>query len=183
MNRQTLKRTLATVLLALLAACSSLPPPPESSQEDGAQVASPRDDRSDQQYFELKDPDERQQVVLFALGLLDTAYRFGGRNPDAGLDCSGMVSYVVEQVSGQKLPHNAARIAAITRPISTDDLHPGDLVFFNTSRRQHSHMGIYLGNGRFVHAPSSKGRVRVERMDNPYFSRRLDGVRALASDG
>lgn len=118
---------------------------------------------------------------MFALGLLDTGYRFGGRNPEAGLDCSGMVSYVVEQVSGRKLPHNAAQIAERTRPIELDALAPGDLVFFNTLQRRHSHMGIYIGDGRFIHAPSSRGSVRIERLASPYFATRIDGARTLVA--
>jgi len=109
----------------------------------------------------------------------DPGYRFGGRNPDAGLDCSGMVSYIVEQISGRKLPHNAASIADRTRPIDPSELQPGDLVFFNTQKKRHSHMGIYIGDGKFVHAPSSRGVVRVERLDNRYFAPRIDGARSL----
>ena len=88
-----------------------------------------------------------------------------------------------EQVSGVRLPHNAARIAAQTRVIPTGSLQPGDLVFFNTQNRPYSHMGIYLGDGKFIHAPSSKGKVRVERMNNRYFAQRFDGARSLFSDG
>ena len=134
-------------------------------------------------HVQLGNPGDAEQIVLFSYGLLGTGYRFGGRNPEAGLDCSGMVSYVVEQVSGVRLPHNAARIAAQTRVIPTGSLQPGDLVFFNTQNRPYSHMGIYLGDGKFIHAPSSKGKVRVERMNNRYFAQRFDGARSLFSDG
>lgn len=130
-------------------------------------------------YFSLDSEAQAREMVLFALGLLDTGYRFGGRNPDAGLDCSGMVAYVVETISGRRLPHNAAQIAERTRPIAREALQPGDLVFFNTAQRRHSHMGIYIGDGRFVHAPSSRGSVRIERMDNNYFKPRFDGARTL----
>ena len=164
-SRQWLVVVLA---VALVAACSSSPRrswPPSSSTSEAR--------------FELSRPEQREQIVLSAFSLLDTGYLFGGRNPEAGLDCSGMVSYVVEQVSGQRLPHNAAQIASRTRPISRDELEAGDLVFFNTQGRAHSHMGIYIGDGRFIHAPSSRGKVRVERMDNRYFAARLDGARSL----
>ncbi|MBW7862657.1 MAG: C40 family peptidase, partial [Rhodocyclaceae bacterium] len=99
----------------------------------------------------------------------------------AGLDCSGMVSYIVEQVSGKLLPHNAAQIAAMTRPVGVAELEPGDLVFFNTLNRRHSHMGIYIGRGQFIHAPSSRGSVRLERLDNSYFRPRIDGARRLVA--
>jgi cell wall-associated NlpC family hydrolase len=163
-------------LLATLAACSSVRPPPPSSgpaPQSSAPTAAPS------HHFHLQDETHAREIVLYALGLIDVGYRFGGRNPEAGLDCSGMVSYIVEQVSGQRLPHNAAQIASRTRPISVSELRAGDLVFFNTLNRRHSHMGVYIGDGRFIHAPSSRGRIRIERLDNPYFSQRIDGARSL----
>lgn len=153
------------VLAALLSACSNLPP----SSRPAPQV----------EYFTLADPEAAREIVMMSFSLLDTGYRFGGSNPEAGLDCSGMVSYVVEKVSGRRLPHNAAEIAARTRPVSRDQLQPGDLVFFNTSSRPYSHMGIYLGDDRFIHAPSSRGRVRLESLASSYFTRRYDGARTL----
>ena len=175
-----LQRSLLALSIALLAACSVAPPAPE---RDTPQRTIPRqpDIRDGRAYFSLADPEHREQLVISAFGLLDTGYRFGGRNPDAGLDCSGMVSYVVEQVSGLKLPHNAAQIAAITRPIERDALAAGDLVFFNTRGGRYSHMGIYLGDERFIHAPSSRGKVRVERMDNRYFGPRFTAARSLVA--
>lgn len=165
----------AVLATALLAACSSLP------TEGPTTAIGAATGREDGDYFSLDDPLHSQEMVIFALGLLDTGYRFGGRNPEAGLDCSGMVSYIVEQISGRRLPHSAAQIAQLTRPISVSALQAGDLVFFNTRNQRHSHMGIYLGDGRFVHAPSSRGRVRVELLDNPYFRSRIDGARTLVA--
>lgn len=162
----------AIAAAALLAGCSTTPPVATTSAP--ARVVAPSGN-----YFALDGEHQTQEMVLFALGLLDTGYRFGGRNPEAGLDCSGMVSWIVERISGQRLPHNAAQIAERTRPISVARLQPGDLVFFNTLRRKHSHMGIYIGDGRFVHAPSSRGTVRVDRLDNRYFAPRIDGARTL----
>lgn len=170
-------RSFAVALTAaLLAACAGKPP-----VQTQAQPAAPaaRVEPEQGRFFSLEDESHTQEMVVYALGLLGTGYKFGGRNPEAGLDCSGMVSYIVEQVSGKRLPHNAAQIASITRPIKRTELKPGDLVFFNTSRRAHSHMGIYMGDGRFIHAPSSRGQIRIERMDNTYFKPRLDGVRTL----
>ncbi len=158
-------------LAALLAGCSTTPAP--------VSPAPPRTAAPSGHYFSLEGEHQTQEMVLFALGLLDTGYRFGGRNPEAGLDCSGMVAYIVENISGRRLPHNAAQIADRTRPIEVHELRPGDLVFFNTLARRHSHMGIYIGDGRFVHAPSSRGRVRVERLANRYFAQRIDGARTL----
>lgn len=162
----------AIAAAALLAGCSTTPPVATTSAP--ARVVAPSGN-----YFALDGEHQTQEMVLFALGLLDTGYRFGGRNPDAGLDCSGMVAYIVENISTRRLPHNAAQIAERTRPIEVDELRPGDLVFFNTLKRRHSHMGIYIGDGRFVHAPNSRGRVRVERLANRYFAQRIDGARTL----
>ncbi|MBT0960369.1 C40 family peptidase [Denitromonas iodatirespirans] len=173
MNRPVLLATFT--LTAVLSACSTVTAPPPSAGTSTAPRSTP--------FVELPRPGDGEQIVMFAYGLLGTGYRFGGRNPEAGLDCSGMVSYVVEQVTGIRLPHNAAQIAQQTRAIDSDALKPGDLVFFNTMKRPYSHMGIYLGDGKFIHAPSSKGVVRVERMDNRYFAQRFDGARTLLSDG
>ena len=164
--------------LALLAGCSTTP---STISQRGTLPDSPTSPQRN--YFTLQDESQSREIVLYALGLLDTGYRFGGRNPDAGLDCSGMVSFIVEQISGKKLPHHAASIADQTRPIDMKSLQPGDLVFFNTQDRRHSHMGIYIGDGKFIHAPSSRGSVRVERLDNRYFSKRIDGARSLLRSG
>ena len=161
--------------LALLAGCSQTPPHPGTP--------SPSASSHYRNWFALPRDEHAQEMVLYALGLLDTGYRFGGKNPEAGLDCSGMVSYIVEQVSGRRLPYNAAGIAERTRPIPTSAMQPGDLVFFNTLGRAYSHMGIYLGDGRFIHAPNSRGKVRVDRMDNRYFADRFEGARTLLPEG
>jgi len=176
--RKLLQALTASTIAALVAACGSVPAP----RPDVSSTPTVPSGRANINYFILADPEHSREMVIFALGLIDTGYRFGGRNPDAGLDCSGMVSYVVEQVSGHRLPHNAAQIADRTRPVSLAMLQPGDLVFFNTMNRPYSHMGIYMGEGKFVHAPSSRGRVRVERLDSPYFRSRFDGARTLLAD-
>ncbi|CAM5504440.1 C40 family peptidase [Thauera mechernichensis] len=164
-----------TVVAAALAGCGTATKPPPAAQ------APQRPSVPDARFFTLADDEQAREMVLFALGLLDIGYQFGGRNPEAGLDCSGMVAYIVENISGHRLPHNAAQIADSTRPIALGQLQPGDLVFFNTMQRRHSHMGVYIGDGRFIHAPSSRGRVRVDRMDNRYFAARVDGARTLVS--
>jgi len=160
-----------SLLLLMLAGCSSTP------INGPAHTAVPERD-----YITLETHTQAEEVVLYAYGLLGTGYRFGGRNPEAGLDCSGMVSYIVEQVSGHRLPHNAAQIARTTRPIHRKALKPGDLVFFNTLKRPHSHMGVYLGDNRFLHAPNSRGTVRIDSLGNRYWSRAFDGARTLLPD-
>ena len=121
--------------------------------------------------------EKAQDVVLFALGLVETGYRFGGKNPDAGLDCSGMVSYVFDKAAGLKLPGSAADIARHGRPVDAAQLRPGDLVFFNTRNRPYSHVGIYIGDDRFVHAPNSAGKVRAESLKSGWFATRFEEAR------
>ncbi len=171
------RRLAALALLAFLAGCSQTPQRPAPS------TSVPRATAPARGWFALPRDDHAQEMVIFALGLLDTGYRFGGKNPEAGLDCSGMVSYVVEQVSGKRLPYNAAGIAERTRPIPSNAVRPGDLVFFNTLGRSYSHMGIYVGDGKFVHAPNSRGKVRVDRLDNRYYADRFEGARTLLPEG
>lgn len=124
-------------------------------------------------------PQYRQEVVMTAMGLMGSPYRMGGNEPTRGFDCSGLVSYVFRNAAGTQLPRVARHQAAASRRISRRDLREGDLVFFNTLGRANSHVGIYVGDGRFVNAPSSGGRVRIDTLDNPYFARRFDSARTL----
>lgn len=119
------------------------------------------------------------EIALYALGLIDTGYRFGGKNPEAGLDCSGMVSYIYARAAGLKVEGSAADIARSGRPVARAALRPGDLVFFNTRNRPFSHVGIYLGDARFVHAPSSNGRVRIDALDDRYYAQRFEAARSF----
>ncbi len=121
----------------------------------------------------------RDEVVLYALGLMGVDYRFGGKNPSSGLDCSGMVSYIYKNAVGMDLPHNASRIEKMARKIEPAALKPGDLVFFDTQHRHYSHVGIYIGNGRFVHAPGTDGKIKISNLSSGYFARRFDGAGTL----
>ncbi|MGB6055608.1 MAG: C40 family peptidase [Burkholderiaceae bacterium] len=124
------------------------------------------------------DSGKGSEVVLYALGLIDTGYRFGGKNPDAGLDCSGMVSYIYREALGLSVTGSAADIARRGKSIPKEALRPGDLVFFNTLGRPFSHVGIYLGDNRFINAPSTNGRVRIDRLDNRYYAQRFEAARS-----
>jgi cell wall-associated NlpC family hydrolase len=121
--------------------------------------------------------EKAHDVVIFALGLLETGYRFGGKNPEAGLDCSGMVSYVFDRAAGLKVAGSAADIAQRGKTVDTTQLRPGDLLFFNTRNKPYSHVGIYIGDGRFVHAPNSKGKVRTESLKNGWYAARFEEAR------
>ena len=122
--------------------------------------------------------DKAYDVVLFALGLIETGYRFGGKNPEAGLDCSGMVSYVFRKSADMQLAGSAADLARQGKPVAATQLRPGDLVFFNTRNKSYSHVGIYIGDDRFVHAPNSRGKVRTESLKQGWFAARFEEGRS-----
>jgi len=151
------------IALLLIAGCSGLtktPAPPVATSDSGR----PADPRS-------------HEIALFALGLVDTGYRFGGKNPEAGLDCSGMVSYVFENAAGLRLAGSAAEMAKLGRPVNGEGLRPGDLVFFNTRNKPRSHVGIYIGDGRFIHAPTTNGKVRTDSLTTGWFATRFEEAR------
>ena len=122
----------------------------------------------------------RSEALLQALMTLDVDYRSGGRTPDQGFDCSGLVAYVFRQAYGIQLPHNTLAQSELGAPVAIADLEPGDLVFYNTLERPYSHVGIYLGEDRFVHAPKSGARVRVESIRSAYWSNRFSGARRIS---
>jgi len=163
--RQSLS-CLMLISALLLSACGS--PLPRSADGRGTITQPPRAVSG-----------EAAEVVMYAMSLIDTGYRFGGKNPEAGLDCSGMVSYIFDQATGRRVQGSAADIARQGRPVPREQLRPGDLVFFNTMNRPFSHVGLYIGDGRFIHAPSTNGRVRIENMDNRYFAQRYEAARTL----
>jgi len=119
------------------------------------------------------------EMIFYALSHLGVRYKYGGDNPDKGFDCSGLVRWVFNRTWGIMLPRRSEQIADAGKEVSRDQLRPGDLVFFNTLRRAYSHVGIYLGDGRFLHAPSSGGQVRIESIDIPYWQQRWNGARRL----
>ena len=123
--------------------------------------------------------DRASDVVFNAMGKLDVPYRLGGNTRETGFDCSGLVHAVYEQTLGLVLPRRAAEQAHSTQKIDKDELKPGDLVFFNTMRRTFSHVGIYVGDGKFIHAPRTGASVRVESMQTSYWARRFDGARRV----
>jgi cell wall-associated NlpC family hydrolase len=119
---------------------------------------------------------ERREILLYALGLLGVNYQFGGNHPEAGLDCSGMVRFIYKHALGIQLPRSAAQIAKLSKRIPRHALKAGDFVFFNTLNRSYSHIGIYLGDNKFIHAPSSRSQVKVATLDMPYFAARFEGA-------
>ncbi|MGH8705174.1 MAG: C40 family peptidase [Burkholderiales bacterium] len=106
-------------------------------------------------------------------------YRGGGRSPVAGFDCSGLVAHVFREAYGIFLPANTRAQSETGAPVSLSELEPGDLVFYDTLDRPYSHVGIYLGDGRFVHAPKSGSRVRIESLRGAYWMKRFNGARRI----
>ena len=125
--------------------------------------------------------EKSQDLLLYALSLNGTAYKYGGSNETNGFDCSGFVSHVFRQATGLALPRTARAMSQNGQQINKTELKPGDLVFFNTLRRAFSHVGIYLGDNRFIHASSSaRGDVMVSDITQQYWSKRFNGARRLA---
>jgi cell wall-associated NlpC family hydrolase len=154
---------MAAALCVLLAACAGPSGPARESAAHNPRI----------------DPAQRTEVVMTALSLLDTRYRYGGSRFRQGFDCSGLVKYVFATATDTALPHNTEQIARMSQPVPRPDLQPGDLVFFNTTGAPNSHMGIYLGDGRFINAPSTGGQVRIDRLDSPYYRRHFESVGTL----
>ncbi|MBS1210530.1 MAG: putative lipoprotein precursor [Proteobacteria bacterium] len=127
--------------------------------------------------------DKISTLIDKGFGFLGVRYRMGGNGPDAGgFDCSGLVRKVFGDALGLNLPRTAAEMARLGDKVGTQDLKPGDLVFFNTMRRTFSHVGIYLGDNKFLHSPARGSAVRVEDMDQSYWMKRFNGGRRLVSE-
>lgn len=123
-----------------------------------------------------------QDAIDQAMDLLGIRYRRGGSSPEAGFDCSGFVSHVFREGLGLILPRSSKEMSKSGEVISREELRPGDLVFFNTMRKAFSHVGIYLGDNQFVHAPRTGGRVRIEDLRDSYWMKRFNGARRVNPD-
>ena len=160
---------LIAFLNLILAGCASQSlRPPEAETEPAAATAPV-----------VNATDRASSVALQALAHLGTPYRAGGLSPRTGFDCSGLVAYVYRQGAGLALPRNTFDLSRLGEPVERAALRAGDLVFYNTQRREYSHVGIYLGEDRFIHAPASGGEVRVEDLRAGYWMRRYDGARRI----
>ena len=144
--------TLSLTTALLLAACGSAPParPPSSS-------------------LPPLSAEHRSDIAIHAMGLVGTPYRWGGNTPESGFDCSGLIGYVYRHRAGVAPPRTVAQLSGFGQAVDADELRTGDLVIFGRDPAWHA--GIYVGEGRFVHAPSSGGTVRLDRLDNRYWAR------------
>jgi cell wall-associated NlpC family hydrolase len=127
--------------------------------------------------------DTASELVVNAMTFLGVPYRRGGTNASTGFDCSGFVRSMFEQTVGKVLPRRASEQAAVTEKIDKQDLKPGDLVFFNTMRQTFSHVGIYVGDNKFIHSPRPGKQVKVEDMRDAYWERRFTGARRVPASG
>jgi cell wall-associated NlpC family hydrolase len=177
---------LTAVLLCVCAGAQAAPPSGAAGDEMGTFLAdrgliSQIGGQLDQVRRTVSD--KASELVVNAMGFLGVPYKRGGDSVAAGgFDCSGFVRAMYEQTLGLVLPRRADQQAAVTEAIPRRDLRPGDLVFFNTMRRAFSHVGIYIGDGKFIHSPRSGADVRIEDMDTRYWRTRFDGARRVEAD-
>ena len=180
-------------LIVVLAAASVHAAPPTSAEDDVGRFMSDKrlvDRLEEARHVMGERVTERashmahraSELVVTAMGFLGVPYRRGGISADSGFDCSGFVKAIYEQTVGLVLPRRANEQAAATQKIDKRELQPGDLVFFNTLRRTFSHVGIYIGDNKFIHSPRPGAQVRVEDMAVPYWATRFDGARRVQPD-
>ncbi|MFP3558520.1 C40 family peptidase [Paraburkholderia sp. SIMBA_049] len=176
-----LRLALSLLLVALLAACSGAPQKTVRSA-GGSYASSGGAYRTTPPGFPrfVDHSIGREEISIQAMSLVGVPYRWGGNTPDSGFDCSGLVHYVVQRAASVNLPRTTADMSSRGDSIEPDEIAPGDLIFFNTTGRPHSHVGIYVGKLRFVNAPSTGGTVRLDYLTNPYWAKRFDGIRRVA---
>jgi hypothetical protein len=176
-----LRLALPLLIVALLAACSGAPQ--KTARGSGGSYASSggayRTMPPGLPHF-VDHSIGREEISIQAMGLVGVPYRWGGNTPDSGFDCSGLVHYVVQRAASVNLPRRTADMSSRGESVEPDEIAPGDLIFFNTTGRPHSHVGIYVGKLRFVNAPSTGGTVRLDYLTNPYWAKRFDGIRRVA---
>ncbi len=148
---RTLPVVLSLTAAMLLAACGSTPP-----------------GRAPASALPALSPDAGKDLAIHAIGLVGTPYRWGGNTPESGFDCSGLIGYVYTRQAGTAPPRTVAQLAGFGQPVNASSRRTGDLVIFGRDPAWHA--GIYVGEGRFVHAPSSGGTVRLDRLDNRYWA-------------
>jgi hypothetical protein len=176
-----LRLALSLLIAALLAACSGAPQKTVRGS-GGSYASSGAAYRTTPPGFPnfVDHSIGREEISIQAMGLVGVPYRWGGNTPDSGFDCSGLVHYVVQRAASVNLPRTTADMSSRGESVEPDEIAPGDLIFFNTTGRPHSHVGIYVGKLRFVNAPSTGGTVRLDYLTNPYWAKRFDGIRRVA---
>jgi cell wall-associated NlpC family hydrolase len=178
---ERVKKILFILFLSLTVACTS------GAQRAGAEFNDPF--AYDQTYFdafikELAYSEDQKNLITFGRDLLGSRYVYGAEDPDVGFDCSGFTQYVYENSLQMELPRTSREMKLVGLPVyNKDQLEAGDLVFFNMSGRNSSHVGIYIGEGKFFHASPSRGQIIIGNMNDDYFSKRFSGARRILSAG
>ena len=177
-GRDSMPRHYAAALLALLlAACASVG---DRTVPAGESASEPRALRSPSTGPAVPLDLRADDVLMQAMGLIGTRYRFGGTTPQQGFDCSGFTSYVFRESIGLQLPRTANdQFVGSGASIEKSALTAGDLVFFRQGRGRIDHVGIYVGEGRFIHSPSRGGRVRIDALASPHWTRTYQGARRV----
>ena len=163
-----------TPVFAALIACVPLPALAADSATDTT-AATPASSPKSTGYFA-----RASELAVQALALIGVNYKYGSNSPEHGFDCSGLVGHVFHEVAGIVLPRNSQGLSKVGDKVDKAELQPGDLVFFNTRRRAFSHVGIYIGEARFVHAPSRGGGVEIVDMHGHYWKTRYNGARRVS---
>jgi cell wall-associated NlpC family hydrolase len=168
---QRLSGLTRTALLAAMLASTSV-----AWSAEAAPGAAPAGAMARLQHFR----ERASELTLEAMSMLGIPYKYGGTSPDTGMDCSGLIQHIFKEAWGKELPRTAKEMSHVGTKVDKNDLQPGDLVFFNTLRRSFSHVGIYLGDHKFIHAPSTGSQVRIESMDIGYWKKRFNGSRRIS---
>jgi cell wall-associated NlpC family hydrolase len=155
---------------ALLQGCATAPSSTPSSAPAAPRVLLPSSGVS------RLSAEQARDATLYAIGLVGTPYRYGGNTPESGFDCSGLIAHVYQRAAGVASPRSTSGLENWGSDVPLQELRSGDLVLFGASRKI-THAGIFVGNDRFVHAPSTGGQVRLERFSAPYWAQRLLAVR------
>jgi cell wall-associated NlpC family hydrolase len=167
--------TPARLALAVAACCALVGAPAANAEK----AKSPRTLMSSATEAASKAWSGAHDVAIYALGMIGVEYRYGGNTPESGLDCSGLVRYVFQEVTGVTLPRTSREMSGLGAKLKAEDLKAGDLVFFNTRGFQFSHVGIYLGDNRFIHAPSRGSEVAISKLTETYWQKHFNGARRL----
>ncbi len=154
-------KLILTLSLLLLSACGT-------TRHDAVAPVAPRNDEA-----------QMSNLAIYAMSLYDTPYQYGGKSRVNGFDCSGFVQFVFQNSLGLQLPRTSAEMSHIGTPLASGQLKPGDLVFFNTTRTPNSHVGIFIGENRFVHSPRSGKAIMIAKLDDKYWSTRYNGARRI----
>lgn len=174
------RRILALALAGWMACVTAAP---DKVSRDDNTAAEPAGDPIGNYASASSTDDAVGDMLLQAISLMGVAYRFGGSNPSTGLDCSGFIQYVFKKSLKVNLPRTAAEMARVGRSVDRSELMPGDLVFFNTRGFSYSHVGIYLGNGKFIHSPRTGKTIEVAPLSQSYWVSHYNGARRVARNG